>query len=554
MLLKRKLFFSVLLYYVCLILSSCKGNTENLEQIESNQRKTDSIHVNNNVFNFNSDSIKIAKNNTWSIFYGSERNIGNFQKIEPTNDNGCVFTTIADVETNDGIRTIKKRVFKLFKVDSLGTMEWVKEVSYSDFPSLAVTKNNNYLIATENKLQLYDNAGNLKIVKDFSSSKLIDYLNNVYCFSENEILLVGKMNERGVILKFDKNLNLIANNIFGNEPERKYYSDGSYDIVGSPEYSEITSIARSSEGTFFFTGKKKDVLWIGHVDEKMQLLWEKNNFIFRQNGKRAKEGNTIIYKGDNNIYVSSTYSDVNTPTLLFCFNAQGNILWKKAFRGQIGKDHKSLMEFNDSLYLITFDSERENYSTKDKFYSNLFIIDFQGELKNHSTINLNGIKISAKKIVSNNNNYYFLLSNNKLYKFNSSGNISETTFDYSEKRVNDLKINLDFNKNEQLRDFLSFYNFHCEIGNSYFSTLTFSPNYNNVNSGKVQFSMFKRKGTSFDIVTEKLYSYSILKNESENRIYFNTGMNGEVFLDPNGNITMNDISRKERYYFYYKKR
>ena len=70
----------------------------------------------------------------------------NIQNIDVTDDDGCVFTTIADMELNDGLQISKKRVFKLYKVDSLGSLEWVKKISDWDWPILKVTKNNNYFI------------------------------------------------------------------------------------------------------------------------------------------------------------------------------------------------------------------------------------------------------------------------------------------------------------------------------------------------------------------------------------------------------------------------
>ena len=128
----------------CAILSSCNNKTESQTKEVVNQDSLNTISQER--ANFISDSIKASLNNTWTIYYSSLENIGSIQNIEATDDNGCAFTTIADVEINDGMQISKKRIFKLYKVDSLGGLEWVKKISDRDWPTLTVTKNHNYFI------------------------------------------------------------------------------------------------------------------------------------------------------------------------------------------------------------------------------------------------------------------------------------------------------------------------------------------------------------------------------------------------------------------------
>ena len=551
----------------CAILSSCNNKTESQTNEVANQDSLNAISQERT--NFVSDSIKASMNNTWTIYYSSLENIGSIQNIEPTDDNGCAFTTIADVEINDGMQISKKRIFKLYKVDSLGNLEWVKKISDRDWPTLTVTKKHNYFIATEKKLQLYDNLGNLKIEKDISSNKIFDYLNKAYCFNENEIILVGKREERGVVIKLDMQLNIIANHIFGNEPERKYYSDGSSEIIGSPEHSQIYSITKANDGTYYFTGKKEDLLWIGKTDDNLELIWEKNNYNFEKNGNRPTKGNTILCEGENNIYVSSAYSNINSPSLLMCVSSDGNVLWNKTYKGQIFESNVSLMKFNNSLFLITSDSDEKYYSSNNPFYSKLFKVNFQGELINQSNINVNGNNVLAEKIVSNTKNSFFVLARNDnkgknknkefsgkslISKFNSNGKIGENTFDFSEEQANELTIDLDFNNNQQLANFLKIYDFRCSIKNGYITVLKFYPSNDDANSGKVQFTMLRVKSMGFDIVSDQSYGYTIDKTKSKNKIYFKTNMQGEIYLENDGTLIMNDISRNERYIYRYSKK
>ena len=112
---------------------------------------------------------------------------------------------------------------------------------------------------------------------------------------------------------------------------------------------------------------------------------------------------------------------------------------------------------------------------------------------------------------------------------------------------------MDFNNNQQLADFLKIYDFRCSIGNGYSTVLSFLPNNGDVNSGRVQFTMLRIKGMGFDIVSEQIYGYTIDKTKTQNRIYFNTNMKGEIYLENDGTLIMNDISKNERYIYRYSK-
>jgi hypothetical protein len=561
----------IILFQVFLLTIACKNNNSEYDsESQDNSLLNAQQESDFEREEFVKDSIKKALNNTWTIYYSSLENIGTIQKIVATDDNGCAFTTMADVEINDGLQISKKRIFKLFKVDCLGGLEWVKKISEWDWPTLAVTKKHDYFIATEKQLKLYDNLGNLKIEKDISSSKIFDYLNNAYCFSENEIILIGKLEERGVAIKLDMQLNIIATHLFGNEPERKTYSDGSYNVIDSPDYSQIFSMAKANDGTYYFTGKKKGSLWIGKVDNNLNPIWEKNNYNFEHNGNSPIEGNTILCEGPNNVYVSSKYRGKNGfSSLLMCVSSDGNVLWNSTYKGQIGENDVSLMKFNNSLFLITFDSDGEYYSSDNPLYSKLYKVNFQGELVNKSNINVNGNNILASKIVSFTNNSFYILGRNDkngnnenkefsgkslISKFNLNGEIGDNSFDFSEEKANELTLDLEFKNNNQMAKFLKIYDFHCSIKNGYTAVMSFNK-VNDEGRGKVTFTMLKLKKTGgFDIISSRTYTYSFDLSKSNDRLYFNTSMQGEIYLEKDGTLIMNDALRNERYIFDYSKR
>jgi hypothetical protein len=75
---------------------------------------------------------------------------------------------------------------------------------------------------------------------------------------------------------------------------------------------------------------------------------------------------------------------------------------------------------------------------------------------------------------------------------------------------------------------------------------------NDEGKGKVTFTMLQLKKTGgFDIVSSRTYTYTIDKTKSKDRLYFNTNMQGEIYLENDGTLIMNDVSRNERYIFDY---
>jgi hypothetical protein len=547
-------------FLICIIAYSCNSGSSNgqLAAIKAAQQALAQERV-----NFERDSLKRTLNNTWTIFYGSStRSL--ILNIVSTPDAGCAFTSSADIEVNDGMQIIKKRVYKLHKVDSLGNHEWAKEISDWTVCFTNIGQNN-YFLATSKKFQLYDNDGTLQLEKDISLSGNFK-LHKAYCFNENEIILVGEWEERGIIVKLDMQLNIIASHIFGNEPARKYYSDGSYDVVGSPEYSQINSIIKFSNGDFYFTGKKKENLWIGKVNGNLDVVWDKSDYNYESNGNWLKGGNTIVGTKDDGLVIASSNSNTNFPTILVKIDVDGKVIWRKTFKGQISDVDISLAQVKNDYYLITFDS-KENESSL--LYSRLFKVKQNGDVEKESTIKVGGNDILAFHIINNNEKGFFVYGSDRnrndknggfankaiISKFNSNGIIGDNRFDYTEEESgNTLTINLDFNDNQQLAKFFNIYDFHCYIKNGYTTVMSFNPN-EDINTGTITFTMFLiKKSGGFDIVSSQTYKYSVDKSKSTEKLYFNTNMQGEIYLEKDGTLIMDDVSRNEHYIYNYSKR
>jgi hypothetical protein len=247
-------------------------------------------------------------------------------------------------------------------------------------------------------------------------------------------------------------------------------------------------------------------------------------------------------------------------------DADGKVIWRKSFKGQISDVDISLAQVKNDYYLITFDS-KENESSL--LYSRLFKVKQNGDVEKESTIKVGGNDILAFHIINNNENGFFVYGSDRnlndknggfankaiISKFNNNGIIGDNRFDYTEEESgNTLTINLDFNDNQQLAKFFNIYDFHCYIKNGYTTVMSFNPN-EDINTGTVTFTMFLiKKSGGFDIVSSQTYKYSVDKSKSTDKLYFNTNMQGEIYLEKDGTLIMNDVSRNEHYIYNYSKR
>lgn len=551
-----------IVFLIFLLITACKNNNSENSSESQQESLLNSEQVSESERDkFIRDSIQNALKNTWSISYGASKRsaILNFAS---TLDKGCVFTSYADIEINDGLQIKEKRVYKIQKIDSLGNYEWGKIISDCWKGCFTVVGKNNYFLSNDKTFQLYDDKGNL-ILEKANEFGFDIHFNQALETKNSELLLVGEMNRKGVIIKLNKNLEIIQQHIFGDRPVQNSvfdYDDGG----GFSEISKILSITQSSTG-YYFTGQKSQKLWIGKINTNLEVIWEKNDYNFEQNGNRPEFGNTILVSKLGGLIVSSKYLNSRTDlnSLVLKIDEEGKVIWEKKFKGQISENDKSLMLHNDEIYLTTFAS-KENSSSS--LYSRLFRLKQNGDLVKESTINYNGNEILADKIIDNNENTFLVLGRNYnetdnnmnrsiILKCNSNGEVGENFYDYSEDEDgNSLIINLDFHNRDQLSKFLKIYNFHCSTKNGYTAIMSFNTG-NDVDNGKVTFTMLKIKNTGgFDIVTTRTYGYTIDESKSKARLYFNTNMQGEIYLENDGTLIMNDVSRNERYIFDYQKR
>ncbi|MFZ4435944.1 MAG: hypothetical protein ACOYOR_05510 [Flavobacterium psychrophilum] len=548
----------IILFQIFLLTVACKNNNSE-NHLES---QDDSLSKSQQASDFEreefvKDSIKKALNNTWTICYGSSQGSG-ILDIAPTFDKGCVFTSFANIQINDGLQIKEKRIYKLQKIDSLGKYEWGKIIADCWRGCLSTVGKNNYFLTNDRTFQIYDNKGNLKIEKDCNMG-LDFHFNQAIETKESDLLLVGEINRKGIIIKLNRNLEIIQQHIFGDRAVQNSvfdYDDGG----GFSEVSKILSITQSSTG-FYFTGQKSQKLWVGKVNEKLEVVWEKNDYNFEQNGNGPKLGNTILVSNEGKLIVSSQYSNSRTDlnSIVIKIDEEGKVIWEKKFKGQTSENENNLIQHNEEIYLTTFDS-KEN--TSNKLYSRLFTLKQNGELVKESTLNLSGNNILVLKIIDNSEKTFFALgtsesNKNKGYVFKCNNNceVGENFNDYSEvENDNSLDINLDFRDKLKLSKFLRIYDFHCSIKNGYTAVMSFNTS-NEEGNGKVTFTMLQIKKTGgFDFVSSRIYTYSIDESKSNDRLYFNTNMQGEIYLEKNGTLIMNDISRNERYIFYYSKK
>lgn len=101
---------------------------------------------------------------------------------------------------------------------------------------------------------------------------------------------------------------------------------------------------------------------------------------------------------------------------------------------------------------------------------------------------------------------------------------------------------------ESYVDFLKRNRFDCYIKQGYSSTLIFYPT--NEVQGVVNFTMFSIKSNgSWEVVTNQEYPYRADNTKEKGKLYFISSMQGEIYIQNDGSLIMNDVSRKEKYYF-----
>jgi hypothetical protein len=227
------------------------------------------------------------------------------------------------------------------------------------------------------------------------------------------------------------------------------------------------------------------------------------------------------------------------------------------------------MSFNNFIYFTTENSDQDYYSSTNPRYSILYKLNKTGEIEKESKININGNNILINKLISKSKSCYFIYGKNDknqhsknkefsgkslIAKLDLNDKIGENAIDFSEEKAEELNIDLDLSDEEQLVKFLKIYDFRCYVGNSYSTVLSFNPDNDDVNSGRVVFTMLQIKRMGFDVVSQQTYRYTIDRTKASDRLYFNTSMKGDIYLEKDGTFVMEDVSRNETYIFQYTKK
>ena len=350
---------------------------------------------------------------TWNILCK-----GNVNDIIPTYD-GCAYVATTVIGGVD--------IFGM--IDSLGETKW--SVSLPEKAHLLLnTFDGNYLIIGDKSILIYDNRGNRIKQKNFNLGFETSFHHAIQV-NNSDIILAGSANLRGflnlskgIVLKFDRNLNLIKIRIFGSIPTPPEYLGGSAtdnDIGSNNEgFSKITSVVDAGNGNLFFTGEKRGHLWVGKITPDLEMGWEKNDYSFETNGNSSEVGTSIIKTNDNNYMV---YGNYYLGALLLKLTPNGVKIWHNVLSGNYLDSKNSIVKSDGYYYVSTFNTFPTN-STSSPIASTMFKVSEQGDIANQFMVNSNGNKLLIRFLVGN--------SQAGLYTVGSDRNRNDNNGGYAE--------------------------------------------------------------------------------------------------------------------------
>lgn len=551
------------------ILFSCNNSNSKSEENEAHEMAEAEQQATENESNKSEVENDVAiqpSSNTWSILYSASEDFlkkGNIIDVLPTPDGGCYFTTYGDVNINDGLRIVKKRISKLHKCTNFGEIEFSEILN--GYGKMALTKQGNIFMASAEKYMLLNQNG--KVIKEVPTEQSnYLYVYGTYCFGEDEFFVVGEFEEKGFILKLDNNLNILKNVCFDKRPVQKSVFD--HRDEGFADASLINSISKSPDNCYYFTGRKNSLLWVGKLNNNLEKVWDRNDYVFERTGGRPERGSTIIYKNNEEIFLSSSYTNPNSASMVMCMNSNGNINWKTFLQGQLTNHGQTLSKVNNSLRLITYTSlhSERSSSSDNPFCTKIYHLTEKGELKNEQIVKWNELPIHGSAVVAAADSCYFVIGkliNSKenqerrntpiLAKYNEDYLLSNKYTDLTETdETNTLDIHLDLNNIAEVNKLLTYYDFRCYIKNGFTTVLAFNPSQDG-NTGKVTFTMFKmdKKRGGFDIINNQFYNYTLDRSKvnTDDKLYFKTTMQGLITLSKEWELVMDDKVKNETYYF-----
>lgn len=313
-----------------------------------------------------------VSNNNWTFFYNSKKSWG-ISGIDIIENNGCIF--ISNDKNDSGTNAYTCRLFKL---DSLGNMVLNKRLP-KNVDNIFYIDKNNYFLITDKTFQLLDSNGILKLEKDIGLEGEY-YFQKIVKLNDSEIVVVGKFNSSGIVLKLNLKLEIIQQLIFDYN-------------------SKIESIICSENGDLYFSGEKNNRTWFGCLEDDFDLKWENNT------DKSGMIGNDIIKDSDNNFVIAGVEWSGDKKTFLLKIDNVGNVIWKKLYSGQIseGGYGQDFIKLNDFYYLTTFESKNNSGGN---LCSKIYKISTNGDILNESYLKIDGRTILSSNIINYGNDSF----------------------------------------------------------------------------------------------------------------------------------------------------
>lgn len=281
------------------------------------------------------------------------------RKLIKTNDNG--YAVVGTIWYNSGNSSII-----LFKIDSLGILQWYKIFAVSDRNEgffILQTLDMGFIIGGETCEIKPACNGDVLIIKTDSSGNMIwsskfdnggsEYVNSIIELSNFDLLILGSSNSFDVhkyyhtyLLKTDYNGELIWQKTFN------------YSMT-----SEGRNIINATDGQYYIFGNYQDATFstgisIINIDESGSVIWVKKNesengTLFSEEDVVKCRNSSIALIGLTNYAIAVDAPLPNSDVLLIRIDHEGNIIDEREYGGNLFDAGYSIVECADSEFVVT---------------------------------------------------------------------------------------------------------------------------------------------------------------------------------------------------------
>lgn len=267
-----------------------------------------------------------------------------------------------------GTRKNSDVIAYLIKTDYRGGMKWERTYPYGQIQSVAITKDNYYLLSGQ------DEEGNIYLIKTDYEGKLVwvrtyGSASDVIILDDGNYLIAGNTNSKGAgnldayLIKTDINGQVLWDKTYGgierdaasaviglkNEghitigfTESKGYGDQDIYLIktdvdgnliwdltyGSSSRESGIDVKQASDGGYIFVGTSSSDIFLIKTDVDGHLIWEEK---FGGNEKELPAGLDITTDGGYIIAGSSSSFGNNFGPYIIKTNINGYLEWEKAF-------------------------------------------------------------------------------------------------------------------------------------------------------------------------------------------------------------------------------